>query len=316
MTISFRPAREVEDGHGLFVALTGGTNSGKTYSAMRLAQGIAGTKRVAVLDTEAGRTLHLKDGFDFDIELMQEPFSPHRFAEAAKDVEQAGYGCLLIDSFSMEWSGLGGVLDMQEQEVERMSRGDPGKRERVKMAAWIKPKRAHKQMVYSLLQRRIPIIFSIRGNKTVKPVTGGEPIEVLKWECDPRFPYEVTVSFTLAAERRGVIDLSDPSSFKMESAHREIFKDGDQLSEEHGRALFEWTHGGAQSKPAEDSDAPYLTIAEAEAAKGLEHLKSWSGKNVKEFPRGFFKRHETALRSIAEKADQQGRNAHQGELIE
>ena len=75
MTFSFRPAKSFTDRHGLFVSLTGGTNSGKTFSALRLARGIAGHNgKVAVLDTEGGRTLHLKDDFDFDASLMDPPF--------------------------------------------------------------------------------------------------------------------------------------------------------------------------------------------------------------------------------------------------
>jgi len=50
----------------------------------------------------------------------------------------------------------------------------------------------------------------------------------------------MTVSFRLAAEKKGVIDLSDPESWKMEGPHREIFRDGEQLSERHGEMLAEW----------------------------------------------------------------------------
>ena len=44
------------------------------------------------------------------------------------------------------WSGDGGVLDWQEEELQRMSGGDWQKAERVKMASWIKPKVSHKKM--------------------------------------------------------------------------------------------------------------------------------------------------------------------------
>ena len=39
------------------------------------------------------------------------------------------------------------------------------------------------------------------------------------------------MSFRLAADRKGVIDLSEPSAWKMEKAHAEIFHDGEQLSD-------------------------------------------------------------------------------------
>src|SRR5690606_5729219 len=41
-----------------------------------------------------------------------------RNADAAKAAEEAGYDCLVCDPFSMEWVGLGGVLDWQAEECE------------------------------------------------------------------------------------------------------------------------------------------------------------------------------------------------------
>jgi len=255
MSASFRfaPASSFTERAGLFVSLTGGTNSGKTYSALRLARGIAGPKgKVAVLDTEGGRTLHLKQDFDFDANVMDPPFRPDRFADAARAAEEAGFDALLIDSFSMEWVGIGGVLDWQENEIQRMAGDDWKKRERVKMASWIKPKSAHKAMVYSLLQRRIPIIFSIRGEESVKPGEnpGDKPTKVFKSICSQSFPFEVTVSFRLASDRKGYIDLSDPKAWKMEGAHQAIFRDGDRIGEEHGAALAAWARGEGASAPA------------------------------------------------------------------
>lgn len=254
MSFTFRPASGFTERHGLFVALVGGTNSGKTYSALRLARGIAGPKgKIAVLDTEGGRTLHLKDQFAFDVSMMDPPFRPARFAEAARDAEAAGYDCLVIDSFSMEWVGLGGVLEWHAQELDRMAGDDHRKRERVKMAAWIKPKSAHKEMVFSFLQRRMPVIFSIRGEETVKPGEAGEkPTKLFKAVCNQAFLFEVTVSFRLATERKGIIDLSDPASWKMEGAHRDIFRDGEQLSEAHGERLAAWATGGSTAPPVAD----------------------------------------------------------------
>ena len=241
MSFTFAPAASFTERAGLFVSLTGGTNSGKTYSALRLARGIAGPQgKVAVLDTEGGRTLHLKEAFAFDANIMDAPFRPERFAEAAEAAEQAGYDALVIDSFSMEWVGLGGVLDWQAAEHQRM-----GGKDSTKGTSWIKPKMAHKAMVYSLLQRRIPIIFSIRGEETFVPPN----TKLFKSITNKQFPFEVIVSFRLESDRKGYIDLSDPKSWKMEGAHQEIFKHGDHISEEHGAALAIWARGGGGIEP-------------------------------------------------------------------
>jgi hypothetical protein len=246
MSFTFRPASDIRDRHGLFVGVVGTTNSGKTFSAMRLARGIAGPDgKIAVVDTEGGRTLHLRDSFRFDVMTLDPPHRPARYADAAKAAEEAGYDALVIDSFTAEWAGLGGVLDWQAAELDRMAGDDYRKRDRVNMAAWIAPKTSHKQMVYSLLQRRIPIVFSIRGEETVKPGAGpGEkPQAVFRMIQNQQFPFELTVSFRLRAEAKGIIDLSDPTTFKMERAHRAIFRDGEQLGEEHGAALAAWATG-------------------------------------------------------------------------
>lgn len=243
MSYSFRPAASFTERHGLFVAVAGGTNSGKTFSALRLARGIAGPSgKVAVVDTEGGRTLHLKDRFAFDVMMLDPPHRPNRYADAARAAEEAGFDVLVFDSFSMEWVGLGGVLDWQAEEYERM-----GSREQVKLASWIKPKMGHKAMVYSLLQRRIPIVFSLRAEEKAKKE--GSQIKAA-WEpiCNKAFPFEITVSFMLMQNRQGVIDLSLPH--KLEGAHRPMFRDGDQLSEQHGAALAAWARGEGGTAPA------------------------------------------------------------------
>lgn len=297
-TFKFRPAAEFNERHGLFVALVGGTNSGKTFSALRLARGIAGPKgRFAVCDTEAGRTLHLKREFDFDVMLLDPPHRPERYADAAKAAEDAGYDALLIDSFSAEWAGIGGVLSWADDEVTRMAGNDDARREKLKGASWIKPKSAHKAMVHSLLGRRIPIIFSIRGEESFKPPN----TKLFKPVCNQGFLFEVTVSFRLASDRRGLIDLSDPSSYKMEGIHRDIFRDGEQLSEKHGEMLARWARGEdirqqAAAKETPDNVAALVfEEAAAEARKGRDDFMRWWNGQGKEFAAGT----ETSKRVIA-----------------
>lgn len=310
MTFAFRPAVSFTERAGLFVSLTGGTNSGKTFSALRLARGIAGPDgKIAVLDTEGGRTLHLKSEFAFDANVMDPPFHPQRFADAARDAEGAGYACLLIDSFSMEWVGIGGVLDWQAQEIQRMAGDDFRKQERMKMASWIKPKSAHKAMVYSFLQRRMPIVFAIRGEESIKPGEAGEkPTKIFKSVCNSQFPFEVTVSFRLDSGRKGYIDLSDPKSYKMEGAHQGIFRDGDRISEQHGSALAEWARGGTPSSPVSSQTGAGDIISEGTnaASRGMDALRSfWGRLSAAHKAIAGGKQQLDAWKAIAEEADAQ-----------
>lgn len=56
----------------------------------------------------------------------------------------------------------------------------------------------------------------------------------------------MTVAFRLASDRKGFIDPSNPTSWKMEGAHQAIFRDGDMLSETLGAALRAWINGSAE----------------------------------------------------------------------
>lgn len=272
--IQFRPAAHISEAAGLFIAMTGVTNSGKTWSALELARGIAGPHgKIAVLDTEGGRTLNLKHQFEFDAMIMSPPFRPERFSEAAQAAETQGYACLLVDSFSMEWVGEGGVLDWADDELQRMGGGD-----NVKMASWIKPKKAHKLMVNSFLQRRIPIVFAIRGEETVKPVPGKQPEKIYKSITAKTFNFEMTVAFRMDPTRKGYLDLSDPLSFKMEGEHEKIFKHGDRLSKEHGAALKAWSVNVKADKPAAQIDPALAGEGDEAASRGVEVLQAFWGR--------------------------------------
>src|SRR5437763_4296558 len=98
MSISFRPA--VRENVALLIGLAGGTGSGKTFTAMRLAAGIAGDKPFAVIDTESRRALHYADQFKFEHADLSEPFRPDRYAEAILAASAAGYPAIVVDQIS------------------------------------------------------------------------------------------------------------------------------------------------------------------------------------------------------------------------
>ena len=163
---TFRPARR--ENVSLLIGLAGGTGSGKTWSAMSLAKGICGDKPFAVIDTENGRASHYADQFRFDVLDLRAPFSPDAYTNAILAADKAGYGAIVVDSMSHVWAGDGGVLDWQENELDRMAGDDWKKREAVKMAAWIKPKMAHKHMVQKLLQVRAHLILCFRAEPKIE----------------------------------------------------------------------------------------------------------------------------------------------------
>ena len=242
MSFTFRLA--IREEVGLLIGLIGPSGGGKTYTAMRLAKGICGDKPFAVIDTEAGRARHYAELFKFDHGDLKPPFRPSSYADAIKAADEAGYKAVIVDSFSHEWAGEGGILDWQEEELNRMAGDDWKKREACKMAAWIKPKMAHKQMVQKLLQVRANIIICFRAEEKVKmerDQNGKVQIVPMGWQpiCSKELPYELTVSFLLTPDKPGF-----PQPIKLQEQHKKLFPLDRQINEESGKLISEWATGG------------------------------------------------------------------------
>ena len=256
MSYEFRPA--VRESVGLLIGLIGSSGSGKTYSAMRIAAGIVGEgNKFAVIDTESRRALHYADMFRFDHLELSAPFRPTTYADAIKAADKAGYKAIVVDSCSHEWAGEGGILDWQEEELTRMAGDDYRKREACKMAAWIKPKMSHKQMVQKLLQVKAHLILCFRAEekmKMEKDQSGKMQITPIGWQpvCSKEMPYELTVSFLLHSEKPGI-----GQPIKLQEQHKPLFPAGKLLDESSGKAVAEWATGGTKRATVETAE-PYL----------------------------------------------------------
>lgn len=98
-------------------------NSGKTYSALRIATGMAeeiekitGKKAKILLgNTENGRGRYYANEFDYDLVDLEAPYNPELYVDFIKYAVQEGYDILILDSTSPEWEGRGGCLDLQQQ---------------------------------------------------------------------------------------------------------------------------------------------------------------------------------------------------------
>lgn len=246
--IMFKPA--IRENVGLLIGMIGGTGSGKTYSAFRMAAGIAGDKPFAVIDTEARRALHYADQFRFDHAELPAPFRPEAYEEAIIAADKAGYPVIVVDSMSHVWAGDGGVLDWQEEELDRMAGNDYAKRERVKMAAWIKPKMSHKHMVQRLLQVKAHLILCFRAEQKIEMVKVNGKLEIVPKQsltgidgwipvCEKNLPFELTASFLLLADHPGI-----PKPIKLQEQHKSLFPLDTPITEASGKLIAEWAAGG------------------------------------------------------------------------
>lgn len=267
MAIEFKPAKR--ENVSLLIGLVSGTGGGKTFTAMRLASGMAGGKRFCVIDTEAGRAKHYADQFKFDHGDLAPPFRPESYTEAIHAADKAGYPVIVVDSMSHVWAGDGGVLDWQEEELERMAGQDWKKRESCKMAAWIRPKMAHKKMVQSLLQVRAHLILCFRAEPKVEMVKeNGKTVIQAKHSlvgldgwipvCDKNLPFELTTSILFTADRPGI-----PQPIKLQEQHKGLFPLGEQVSEKTGNGIARWAAGGAPTQPKAANLADVLAAINA-----------------------------------------------------
>ncbi len=230
----------------MLILLAGGTGSGKTESAMRLATGLSDGKPFAVIDTEHGRALHKADDYTFDYWELQEPFTPERYAEAVQAADKAGFPVIVIDSGSHEYDGVGGVLDIQTDEFAKM-----GGKESARMSSWIQPKLRHKKFVQTLLRSRAHVILCLRAEDKIEIVKDAQGKTVVRpkitltgadgWVpiVEKRLPFEATVSLLLTAGAPGV-----PRPIKLERRHEGLVPLDRPLDENVGRALAAWAAGG------------------------------------------------------------------------
>ena len=262
MPITFKPA--VMEGGPLLIGLAGGPGSGKTYSAMMLAQGLAGGNKVAVIDSEGGRALFYADDFSFDHAKIEAPFTAEKYTDAILSAQGQDYGVIVVDSASHEYSGEGGLLDQQEEELTRMAGQDWKRREQCKMASWIKPKRAHKKFVTKLLQVRAHLILCFRaepkiemakenGKTVVKEKRGLIGLNGWFPSCEKNLPFEMTDYFLLLADRPGV-----PHPIKIMLHHKPIFPAGKEITANTGLQLAEWSGSGGKTDQSKQPEQQHL----------------------------------------------------------
>ncbi|WP_050734227.1 AAA family ATPase [Methylobacterium sp. ARG-1] len=293
MSFSFAPA--VREQVSLLIALAGASGSGKTKSALRLAEGISPSGKIAFIDTEARRGLHYAEQHRFLHADMRPPFKPGRFVEAIAAAEATGAEVVILDSFSHEYDGEGGIIDWADALAESGTKA-PGN--------WKEPKLAHKRMMNALLQCRATLIFCLRADEKIEIVREGGRTQVrpLGWMpiCEKRFMYEMTASFTLSPDSPGIPRFDLPH--KVQEQHRGFFPERIAIDEDAGRKLAAWARGGAVPAADKRSDGPrrgkeaLFADARTRAEDGSFALAEWRG----ELP----ERAQKVLEEIADELDE------------
>lgn len=239
----------------LWIALYGPSGSGKTFSGLRLATGIqsvVGGKK-AVGDTENGRALHYASDFDFMHYDFEPPFNPEAYLDLLTQMQRDGVTVAIIDSASHEHEGQGGVLEMHDAECERMMARSNKERDKVQMAAWIKPKEEHRKMWMGAQRLGIHIIWCFRSKEKLDVRPGRAPVSLGFMPIGAEdLVYEMTLRALLMPGAEGVPtwqskEIGEKQMIKLPGWARDMIRTG-PLSEETGAALAQWAKGDAYER--------------------------------------------------------------------
>lgn len=252
----------------LMIGLVGASGSGKTGSALEIAHGIQDVNggEVFVIDTESCRALHYAGAktfsdpsrlFKFKHIDFKAPFGPSDYLDALEHCIAKGAKTIIVDSTSHEHEGPGGVLEMHEKELDRLAGNDYGKRNKVSMLAWAKPKSERRRLINTMLQMPATFIFCFRAKEKIKMVPGKEPVQMgFMPIAGEEFVFEMTQNLLLYPASGGVPtmmtqEIGERLITKPFGPFKEILASGKPLSMATGRAMAEWAKGTAGvSKPA------------------------------------------------------------------
>ncbi len=293
MELQFKKA--VRKSVPLIMSISGTSGSGKTYSALLLAAGLAGPKgRVGFIDTENQRGCFYADSpgimtalpNGFDILDLDAPFSPARYIEAIDAAEKAGINVLVIDSGSHEWEGTGGCSDIADRDKGR----------------WNNAKRANRKYVYRLLYSTMHIIVCLRAREKSKIIPKHESAsgkeEVISLGvlpvCEKNFVYEMLLSIQLDERTHHAIPVKVPEPLMA------VFNGSRLITKADGERIRQWNETGA----AGDQLDRLQKQARAAAEEGVDAYKAYFS-SLTPAHRKMLEPWHAENKAIAERADRE-----------
>jgi len=256
MTFEIRPAQR--QGARLLIQLSGVSGSGKTYTALQLAYGLAGkdASKVVMIDTENRRgSLYadsLPGGAKYGILDFYAPFAPARYIQAIEAACNAGAEVIVIDSVSHEWESEGGCEWIANQ---------------TRFPDWKLAKKEHKRFVTYMLQCPAHIIACTRAREKVDFSDPKAPIKLgIQPIQEKNFSYEATVSLMMHDQGARQDVLKCPAELQ------DVLGRGDgYVGVADGGRLRAWVDGAAAIDPAiEHSRGMLLNATES----GLQSLQT------------------------------------------
>ena len=283
-------------GMRFLISLYGLSETGKTFSALRLAAGMEpDPKKRMLLDTEGGQRgrayVDLIPG-GYLYASLSAPFTPERYIEALREIEAAGVNVLVIDSISHAWFAEGGILDIVDASTTKND-----------MAKWKEPKRRLSKMTGRILHSDMHIILCSRAKQPlIEEPDPGRPGKS-RMVPGPVMPvqekslrYDMTVMGLMLGDGRFTV--TAPAG-KCPGPLREVFASGEVMTEEMGRRLIAWL-GGADLRTPEQRQLE--ARAEEAAEAGSDAFRAF-WKELTPAQRDLLKRKMDSYSSAARAAD-------------
>lgn len=228
------------------IALSGPSGSGKTPIALKIAAALGG--QIGMIETAHGQAAQYADEVNFEVCPPLTFCSPEMLVSVLADCAARGYEVVVIDSFSLFWSGNGGVRDQADDASQ--SAGDT-------KAGWREVRPRERRMMDALFNYPGHVIVTLRAKTHYVPETdeqgrnfirrlGGRP------EARDGIEHEFQVTVALEADRTLVVTKalgSDPAS---KVVHRS--------GEEFGAEIRAWLEAGAPMTPPEPVEELILRI--------------------------------------------------------
>lgn len=216
----------------LKVLLSGASGCGKSYSALKMATGIAKkcNSGIAYIGTEGSRNKYYANEFDYDLLELEEPFECEKYIAAIDEAVNAGYKVLIIDSMTHEWKWLNDVHDKM-----------PGN----SFTNWGKLKPRHHKFMDKVLNSPIHIIATARGKDdwVLEDKNGKQvPKKVgMGQQQDKDISYEYTVSLMISQDTH--VASADKDNTHLFDGRFEV------LTESDGEKLYDWANQGEAPAP-------------------------------------------------------------------
>lgn len=321
--IRFIPVTEINDPLTLSIGLSGGSGTGKTYTALLMARGIAEVVTgkpgapIGYVDTENRRALHYKAAFPemmhFDFTAVDDKgkvvgFGPERWIDVIDAAEAAELPVLILDSFSHAWEGVGGVLDLHATTLDRLTRGDDSKKDQRSQLAWAEVKPKYRRLIDRIVRAKTNIIICTRAKPVMQDFKTKQNARNTKTRRAD-VPWDPASDGDLMFEMTTMVIL-DPSApgcpvhrIKVADQFKALLDPRRPMGADTGRAMAEWAKG--QGNAQEQKKA--LDEARDQARRGRAAMRTWWQENPQKT--AIAKTILTELQDMADEADRETRAA-------